>query len=416
MEKQVKFGDYSGVVTIPSSKSDSQRAILSAALSSGITELIGIGVSNDELIMLENIQHLGAVIESAAGDVTTIKGIDVFPASMSLNVGESGLGMRLMTSICAAHSGSFMIEGKGSLMLRPQTFFEDHFPLLGATAASSEGKLPLKIVGPMTGGEIEVDGSMSSQFLSGLLMALPLIENTTVLNVKDLKSIPYVEMTLSTLGFFGIEIDHTDFEQFVIKGGQKYQCYAYEIERDWSSASYWLIAAALDHSVIIQGLSLGSLQADVALLDVLNAAGCMISLDEDLLLIDGDNRVPFDFDATHCPDLFPALVTFAAFCDGVSKISGLHRLKNKESDRGVALQVEFGKLGLKIELDGDTMIIHGGSKLTSASVDAHNDHRIAMCLAIAGTLIEGGLTVTGAESVAKSYPGFWEDLEELISE
>lgn len=416
MDKQVKQGEYSGVVSIPSSKSDAQRALLAASLHRGETELIGVGKSDDEERMLSNIQSLGASIEVLSEGSMLIKGVDKFPSSAALNVGESGLGSRLITSICAAHEGRFTINGEGSLLSRSQDFFEDHLPLLGATVTSSDGKLPLEIVGPMTGGEIEVDGSMSSQFLSGLLMALPLIETTTVLNVKDLKSIPYVEMTLSTLGFFGIEIDHTDFEQFVIKGGQKYQCYAYEIERDWSSASYWLIAAALDHSVIIQGLSLGSLQADVALLDVLNAAGCMISLDEDLLLIDGDNRVPFDFDATHCPDLFPALVTFAAFCDGVSKISGVHRLKNKESDRGAALQVEFGKLGLKIELDGDTMIIHGGSKLTSASVDAHNDHRIAMCLAIAGTLIEGGLTVTGAESVAKSYPGFWHDLEELISE
>ncbi|MFT5859169.1 MAG: 3-phosphoshikimate 1-carboxyvinyltransferase [Flavobacteriaceae bacterium] len=416
MEKKVKQTEFSGVILIPSSKSDGQRAILSAALSAGTTELVGIGKSHDEQCMLENIRQLGASIEFVSGDSTIIHGVDKFPPTAALNVGESGLGVRLISSVCAAHQGKFTINGEGSLLLRPQDFFENHLPLLGAKVKSNSGKLPLEIDGPMTGGEIEVDGSMSSQFLSGLLMAAPLLENNTVLNVKNLKSIPYVEMTLNTLQLFGIEIENENFERFVIKGNQKYQCHSYEIERDWSSASYWLVAAALDHSVIIQGLSLASLQADVAILDALNEAGCMISLDEDLLLIDGDERHAFEFDATHCPDLFPALVTFAAFCIGESKIMGLHRLKNKESDRGIALQKEFGKLGLKIDLSGDTMTIFGGVKLNSSKVDAHNDHRIAMCLAIAGSLIDGGLDITGAESVSKSYPGFWDDLDALIVE
>ncbi len=415
MEKRVKQGEYSGVITIPSSKSDGQRAILAASLSCVETELVGIGNSNDEHRMLENIQKLGATIQFITGEITIIKGVEKFPSELALNVGESGLGVRLITTICAAHKGIFNINGEGSLLLRPQNFFEEHLPKLGAEITSNQGRLPLEIVGPMTGGAIDVDGSMSSQFLSGLLMSLPLIDQDTMLNVKDLKSIPYVEMTLNTLQLFGIEIEHDNFERFEIKGGQKYQCHSYEIERDWSSASYWLVAAALDQPIVVQGLSLSSLQADVALLDALNVAGCMISYDEGVLLIDGENRKAFEFDATHCPDLFPALVTFATFCNGITAISGVHRLANKESDRGIALQMEFGKLGVSIELNGNIMRVHGGSTLKSVSVDAHNDHRIAMCLAIAGTLIEGGLTITGAESVAKSYPAFWDDLEGLIS-
>ncbi|MFT5777652.1 MAG: 3-phosphoshikimate 1-carboxyvinyltransferase, partial [Crocinitomicaceae bacterium] len=211
----------------------------------------------------------------------------------------------------------------------------------------------------------------------------------------------------------GVEIVNDDFKIFTIKGGQNYSCDVYHIERDWSSASCWLVAAALGHGIVVKGLNLESLQADVALLDALNSANCMISLDDDILLIDGEERVPFKFDATHCPDLFPALVTFAAFCDGVSMIKGVHRLAAKESDRGLALQEEFCLLGLKIDLEEDVMIIHGGTPLNSAIVDAHNDHRIAMCLAIAGSFIEGGVTIKGAESVAKSYPGFWDDLESL---
>jgi len=413
MEKRVKQGEYSGVVSIPSSKSDGQRAILAAALSQVETELVGIGNSNDEQRMLENVQALGATIEFVSGEVTIFQGLKKFPKTANLNVGESGLGVRLITSMCAAHDGEFSIEGEGSLLERPQDFFQVHLPKLGSFISSNSGKLPFTINGPMKGGEIDVDGSMSSQFLSGLLMALPLIDNDTILNVHDLKSIPYVEMTINTLMFFGIEIEYDDFKQFRIKGGQKYSCYSYAIERDWSSASYWLVAAALDQPIVVQGLSLSSLQADLAILDALNAAGCMISLDEDILLIDGENRKAFSFDATHCPDLFPALVTFAAFCEGITTISGVNRLKNKESDRGLVLQAEFAKLGLKIELNEDVMTIHGGTKLHTADADAHNDHRIAMCLAIAGTLIEDGVTISGAESVAKSYPGFWDDLDAL---
>lgn len=409
MNQLISFCNLKGEIVAPSSKSDGQRAILAAGLSKETTVLYRTGESDDEMAMLRNILQLGADLGFVQEDVMEVKGIQQFPTKAELNAGESGLGMRLITGVCAGQEGEFTIIGEGSLLKRPQLFFEQHLTQMGVRVVSNDGFLPITVQGPMIGGKVEIDGSASSQFLSGMLMSLPLIEQDSTLIVHNLKSIPYVQMTLNTLKSFGIEVEHENFERFSIKGNQSYACTDYTVEGDWSSASYWLVASALGHEISISGLNLESAQADKALLKVLMDANCIVNLEENALSIDGSNRIPFTVDATHSPDLFPALVTLAAFCDGISTISGVHRLKNKESDRGIVLQQEFGKLGLKIELIGDEMLVHGGSELTAAHVDSHNDHRIAMCLAIAGSMLKGETIISGAEAVSKSYPGFWDD-------
>lgn len=414
MKQKISACKLSGMVAVPSSKSDGQRAVLAAALSKATTRIVGLGKSNDELAMLQTIQELGAKVQIISDTSVEIQGIQHFPDSAELNAGESGLGLRLITCVCAGQTGKFIIDGEGSLLQRPQLFFEEHLTQMGVQVISRKGFLPLIIHGKMHGGTVEIDGSASSQFLSGMLMSLPLIEEDSVLIVRNLKSIPYVQMTLNTLLEFGIHIEHEQFERFSIRGNQAYSCDAYTVEGDWSSASYWLVAAALGQSVSVSGLNLESAQADKHLLEILESANCTIFTANDQITVDGSKRKAFTANATHCPDLFPALVTLAAFCDGKSVISGVHRLKNKESDRGVVLQQEFGKLGLNIELVDDEMIIHGGTPLTATEVDSHNDHRIAMCLAIAGSMLEGELTISGSEAVAKSYPDFWSDLGKMI--
>jgi 3-phosphoshikimate 1-carboxyvinyltransferase len=413
MKQVISQSRLTGKVIIPSSKSDGQRAILAAGLSKGVTVLHRIGKSDDEQAMLRNIVQLGAEVIEVSGDSTTIQGIKEFPQKAELNAGESGLGMRLITGVCAGQGGEFLIFGEGSLLQRPQQFFEEHLTQMGVRVISNKGFLPISLQGRMAGGQVQIDGSTSSQFLSGMLMSLPLIEEDSTLIVQKLKSIPYVQMTMNTLTAFGVEVKHDNFERFSIKGNQSYNCDQYSIEGDWSSASYWLVASALGHDVSVQGLNLESAQADKALLEMLKAANCIVNINNDSISIDGSNRTAFSVDATHSPDLFPALVSLAAFCDGVSTITGVHRLATKESDRGVVLQKEFGKLGLKIELLGDEMHIHGGTKLTSAEVDSHNDHRIAMCLGIVASKLEGEMTITGAETVSKSYPDFWKDFDAL---
>ncbi len=414
MNQVISSCKLKGEITAPSSKSDGQRAILAAGLSKGITQINRIGNSDDEQAMLRNIEQLGAIINIISEDFTEIRGIQEFPILAKLNAGESGLGMRLITGVCAGQNGEFTINGEGSLLRRPQLFFEEHLTQMGVRVMSNKGFLPITVHGKMIGGKVEIDGSASSQFLSGMLMSLPLIEEDSMLVVRNLKSIPYVQMTLNTLNSFGVEVNHENFERFSIAGNQSYACKEYTVEGDWSSASYWLVAAALGHPVSISGLNLESAQADKALLQMLDAANCSVDFKQDFIFVDGSNRTSFSVDATHCPDLFPALVVLAAFCDGVSTISGVHRLKNKESDRGIVLQEEFGKLGLKIEFDGDKMLIYGGDKLISTDVDSHNDHRIAMCLAIAATKLDGEMIISSSEAVSKSYPRFWDDFSKLI--
>jgi 3-phosphoshikimate 1-carboxyvinyltransferase len=414
MIKTVKPGKRKGIISIPASKSDTQRALLAAALATGESHVFNVGTSDDEARMLTTIQALGARVEEVSKSHFKIIGIAQFPQEATIYVGESGLGMRLISTVCAAHVGSFNIVGEGSLITRSMSFFDLNLPKFGGEIVSANGYLPLTIKGPMKGDEVEVDGSESSQYISGLMMALPLVEGDSVVDVRDLNSLPYVQMTLNTLHQFGIEIEHQNYSTFKIKGSQNYEATDYSIESDWSSASYWLVASALGMDFKLSGLSLTSLQADKQILIAFEAANCVVDQKEDFLTVDGTNRKAFEFDATQCPDLFPALVTLASSCKGISVIQGVDRLANKESNRGLTLQSEFGKLGVQIDLLGDEMLIHGTGKITGGLVESHHDHRIAMCLAIAGFVSEGPIIIQDAEAVTKSYPAFWEQLDSLL--
>jgi len=414
MIQNIKRSFLSGELIIPPSKSDAQRAILCAALSHGSSIIRNYGQSKDVLSMLENVEKLGAKLFYFE-DELRIVGISDFPKNIELNVGESGLGLRLLAGVCANNPGSQILTGDGSVLKRDQSFFEKYFPQNGVEVDLNNGKLPLEIKGQFGGGEIIVDGSESSQYISGLLMGLPLLELSSVLKVENSKSTPYISMTLGTLRQFGIEIDNDNFEAFVIDGNQKYEACDYTVESDWSSASYWLVAAALGNPLILKGLNLDSKQADIKMLEALSNANCTISMKENAIQIDGLLRQAFEFDATDCPDLFPALVTLACFCEGKTSIKGVSRLANKESNRGLVLQEEFGKLGVRIEINDDVMYVFGGGELKSNIVNSHNDHRIAMCIAIAATMIEDVVEINGAEAVSKSYPEFWEHLEMLTA-
>jgi 3-phosphoshikimate 1-carboxyvinyltransferase len=406
----VQPGGLKAVVQIPSSKSDGQRAILAAALSSGKSTLHNVGNSTDELNMLRVVEQMGAKVTPRDTRQIEINGNPCAEFTGDYQIGESGLGARLLTSVLSTKAKNLTISGEATLLARPMNWFDETLPSFGVNFKSTNGHLPFELSGPMHSAEMEIDGSQSSQYISGLLMALPLLEGTSRLKIRDLNSLPYVQMTLSTLNRFGITIEHQNFEQFIIPGGQTYLPCEYMIEGDWSSASYWLVASALNGDISVTGLSMSSLQADKKILDALVAAGCSIFHSQDGISVNGEKRHPFEFDATHCPDLFPALVTLASLTPGESKIQGLKRLKHKESDRGRVLQSEFAQLGIKIELVEDTMIIHGLSSLNGAIVSSHGDHRIAMCLAIAGKFASSSITINQPECVSKSYADFWEHL------
>lgn len=411
MNRTVKKGNFKGIIEIPASKSDSQRAILAAGLSQQKTIIRNVGKSKDDQAMLSTIQELGAVVNQVSNKDIEVFGIQKFPKYATIYAGESGLGLRLITSVCVAFGGKFVITGTGTLEKRSQVFFENHLTQMGVKVVSDKGKIPLLVEGKLQGGIVEIDGSASSQYLSGLLMGLPLIEEETKLIVHNLKSIPYTKMTLNTLSKFGIEIKRKGFSHFTIPPSQKYQCQEYVVEGDWSSASCWLVASALGQKVEVAGLKTNSLQADVAILEAFKNANCEIIQEENILTINGLNRKAFTFDATHCPDLFPALAIFASLTDGKSTIIGAHRLFNKESNRALSIQSELKKVGVQVDLIGDEMHIFGKKSVESATVYSHNDHRIAMAFGVLGMFTENGISIENAEVVAKSYPNFWNDLE-----
>jgi 3-phosphoshikimate 1-carboxyvinyltransferase len=401
-----------GKIVVPASKSDAQRAIIAASLANGLSTISNCGASDDVLHVLKAIELLGAKVESIDTNSYTIFG-GKFVYSEQLNVGESGLAIRLLTPIVAAQNLTISLSGKGSLLKRSLHFFEEHLPKMNVEVKSINGLLPIEVKGPLKGGTYTVDGSQSSQYVSGLLMALPFVDDASDLFVEKLASKPYVQMTLNTLQKFGIRIENDKFERFLIAGKQNYIPCDYLVEGDWSAASYWLVAAALGAEITISGLSMSSLQADKKMLDALIFAGCNLHYSTDGISVNGTEKKAFQFDATHCPDLFPALVSFAAFCPGLSVISGVKRLKNKESDRGLTLKKEFEKLGVGIDILDDEMHIHGRSTIEGGDVFSHNDHRIAMCMAIVGLFSKKGVTIENAEAVAKSYPNFWNDLDQL---
>lgn len=412
MTRSISSHKLFGTILIPPSKSDAQRALLAASLSKEMTQIYNLGQSDDERSMLQNIEVLGARVVDRH-DYLEIQGPLSSNDSLSINVGESGLGLRLLTPVTLVFSANVSIDGKGSLLFRSQRFLEQQLVDLGVKVNSNKGFLPLHIKGNLKSGKHTLDGSISSQFLSGLLMTFPLLEEDTELTVENLRSIPYVKMTLNTLASFGIQIEQRAFEYFYIKGNQKYLGTKYAVEGDWSSASYWLVAAALGHKVNVLGLSLESEQADKAILDALETANCVIKIDEGGITVDGTSRTAFTFDCTHCPDLFPALVSFAAHCDGVSILSGADRLIHKESNRALALVEEFSKLGIEVFFEDNTLSVKGGKINGGQNLQSHNDHRIAMCLAIASLSATEPNEISHANSVDKSYPSFWNHLEEL---
>lgn len=398
-------------IRIPSSKSDGQRAVLAAALCEGKSFIYNLGKSDDELKMLEVIQQIGANVKfDASNNSYEIVRTDILPKKASLNVGESGLACRLITCVCAAIGGEFLIEGKGTLKNRSMNFFNVHFNTEKLSAELSiGGRLPIRLSGQLSADSIEVDGSESSQYISGLLMAIPLLNRDVTLIVNNLVSKPYVDMTISTLKSFGITIRRTE-NNFYFNKLSNYLPTSYNVEGDWSSASYWLVASALGVNVSVAGLSLDSKQADKNILVAFSNAGCSVHESQEGLVIDGSNKKSFSFDATECPDLFPSLVAFASFCKGISVIKGVSRLKNKESDRGSVLQLECAKIGIRIDLKGDNMLIHGGENVKGGKIHSHNDHRIAMAFGVIGLLIKEEIVIENPEAVSKSYPVFWEDL------
>ena len=419
-----------GEQVAPASKSSMQRACAAALLHRGTTRILNPGHSNDDLAALDVIQKLGAVVSKEQSPNEKINSTSIFvhsngvqPIGDTMNCGESGLGIRMFTPIAALSDQSITVEGIGSLLNRPMHFFDTIFPKLGIEIQSQAGYLPIQIKGPLKPANIEVDGSLSSQFLTGLLMAFAATENTNaVIEVQGLKSKPYIDLTLSVLNTFGWKVQHQDYKRFEFLAHPPLADHIdYTVEGDWSGAAFLLVAGAIAGPIVVKGLQLNSTQADKAVMQALKDAGASIDINENAIQIgpakDKAGEVgslkAFEFDATHCPDLFPPLVALAAVCNGVTILHGVSRLAHKESDRGLTLQKEFAKLGIRIELNQDRMMVYGGTGIKGAEVFSQHDHRIAMACGIAALSAEGPITITDAEAINKSYTDFFVHLQHL---
>jgi 3-phosphoshikimate 1-carboxyvinyltransferase len=285
--------------------------------------------------------------------------------------------------------------------------------------ASQNGFLPIQIQGPLQAPiSITVDGSLSSQFLTGLLMAYAAsgAQNAEI-NVIDLKSKPYIDLTLAVLHSFGWKVQHDNYTHFrFLPHAPLKDKIQYTVEGDWSGAAFLLVAGAIAGPIKVKGLQMNSTQADKAVMQALQNANVSIALEEDGIQIGSTDDAAlraFEFDATDCPDLFPPLVALASVCIGVSEIKGVNRLAHKESDRGKTLQVEFEKMGVQIDLEGDIMKIHGGDEIKSATVFSQHDHRIAMACGVAALKANGPVVITEAAAINKSYTDFFEHLRQL---
>ena len=420
MKREVYPSILKGSVKAPGSKSIAQRFAAAALLSGGETIIRDYPDSADCQAALEVIQSLGAVVEKSGNDVF-IKG--GFPNNTDSKIknpkgeifcGESGLSSRLFTPLAALYDERICVNGSGSLLTRPFTEFDKVIPALGAECVTNNGLLPIVVAGPLKGGEAKLDGALSSQFLTGLLMSLPLAEIDTVLEVSNLTSKPYVLMTMEVMKLFGVEVKHQNYERFEIRANQKYIAQEVTVPGDWSGAAFLLVAGALcsgEEGIVISNLDRNITQADNRILEALTLAGVSFVIHKDEVQVFESDIKAFDFDATECPDLVPPLVALAAFANGVSSIRGAKRLIHKESNRAKALQEEFTKANVRVVLRDDELKVYP-SPIRKAILNSHNDHRIAMAASLLG-LAGDKIIVAGADCVAKSFPDYFEKLKEL---
>lgn len=389
-----------GSITPPPSKSQAHRLLIAAALSSGESIVSNLAYSQDILATLDCLEALGATIRREENQVC-LKGLTAgsrpFPSFPVLNCRESGSTLRFMIPVALAVAGGGVFTGSGRLLERPQAPYRRLFTEKGISFEHTPDQITVS--GTLSPGTYALAGDVSSQFITGLLYALPLLDgDSDILLTTPLESKSYVDMTILALNAFGVTVYQTD-SGYHIPGKQTYRSACLSVEGDYSQAAFFYAAMGLGHHIQISGLDPRSAQGDKCILPYYN-------------LLCGTGRV--ELDVSQCPDLAPALAVHAALRAGEeTAIVNAARLRMKESDRLCAITRELNALGANVEEFEDHLIIHGVSTLRGGQVDAHNDHRIAMMLAIAATRATGAVTLTGGESVSKSYPNFWDHYRRL---
>ncbi len=390
-----------GTVNAPSSKSYSHRMIIAAALADGISEVSNVTDSNDISVTAGAMDALGANV-LADGGIYTIKGIKDPADKADIDCGESGSTLRFIIPIAAALGAETVFSGGGKLPERPITPYVREFEKKGVNFEPKSG-LPIKISGKLSAGEYCLEGDVSSQFITGLMFALPLCGEDSVIKLTSpLQSKPYADMTVAALKNFGVNIHETKMDGlplYLIKGGQKYKPCRVSVEGDYSQAAFFYVANALGSEINITNLRSDTVQGDRAIVDIIN--GC------------GADMKPFTVDVGDIPDLVPILAVLGCFTKGASRIENAARLKIKESDRLEAVAAALNAIGGKVTAGDDFLEMQPVDKFTGGEVDSCNDHRIVMAAAIAAIASDAPVIIRGAEAVRKSYPHFFEDYKAL---
>lgn len=380
-----------GEVTLPPSKSAAHRALICAFLAGGGTV--------EPLSDSEDIAATQAALAALRNGETEI------------DCNESGSTLRFLIPVAAALGKSVTFTGKGRLCERPIGEYLRLLPENGVTC-QSEGGLPLSVSGQLTAGRYEIAGDISSQYITGLLLALPLLDgDSEIVLTTPLQSEPYVAMTLQVQRAYGIEIKQEN-NRYYIKGHQSYQKRAYTVEADWSQAAFFLVGGALTGMVTLKGLLPDSCQGDKQITDILRRFGAAVTVDENGVTVKRSALHGIHINVCDIPDMVPSLAVAAAFAEGTTVITGGERLRLKESDRIESVVSNLRKMGVAAEETADGMVIHGG-KVHGAALSGYHDHRIVMAFSIAALCAEGETVISDALSIRKSYPSFFEDYNAL---
>lgn len=390
-----------GDVVIPPSKSMGHRAIICASLAKGISHIKNMDFSDDMIATIDAMKSLGTKIEVRENSLiidgtTTFSKNDAF-----IDCNESGSTLRFLVPISIVKDNKVRIIGRGNLGKRPIKTFYDIFDRQNIVYSYKENELDLFIEGQLKPDTFFIKGDISSQFISGLLFSLPLLDGDSVIKITSpLESKSYIDLTLSMLDTFGIKIINNNYEEFIIKGNQEYIPTDYEVEGDYSQSAFFYSANFIGNDVVLHGLNENSLQGDKECIDII----------KNFTLNDGKEVI---VDATNCPDIIPIISVCASLRRGTTKIINAKRLRIKECDRLSAITTELTKLGANIVESEDSLFITGVESFTSGDVSSHSDHRICMMLAIASTRCTDNITIDDKECVKKSYPSFFSDFIKL---
>lgn len=398
MDIRITPSFLSGRVEIPASKSCAHRALICASLAQGTSVISGVSMSKDIEATIGAMTALGADFK-VNNNAVTVTGVKSCPEKAEIDCCESGSTLRFVIPVAAALGTESTFMGRGRLPQRPIDIYKRELTKKGVKF--SAGEMPYVISGKLTGGRYEIEGDVSSQFVTGLIFALPLLDkDSEIFLTSRLESRPYVDITIDILRRFGIEIKETE-NGFMIRGGQKYTPHNEKIEGDFSQAAFFYTANALGADIDLGNLNKNSVQGDKKILEILNH-----------VYHDG-NIGAFRADCSDIPDLVPILTVLGAFGSGESVIYNAKRLKIKESNRLEASAALVNALGGNVEITDDGLIIHPTKKMHGGEVDSFGDHRIVMAAAVAATAVDGDVTIRGAEAAEKSYPDFFKDYIQL---